>query len=225
MPIVRVLRIAMLLCALLSHPRGRRCDGDIVAFVSRDDHDLLPSACARVDCVELQASSTPLPRARARVVILSGRSAPPTMLGVDAEHLARAVASLHPALIVADTCFGLRYEYVDALTRHGWRGWLVGTSTLLPVAGLRYPPAFWRTGDPIAQRAESLRAHEGFEVHAVYVDRARVVAMRRALDQWMSAYDPQRGAELLDWVDPPLHLLSVNGQPAFTAYVPGRQAP
>lgn len=215
---------ALVLCSAIALC-GRRGLHHIVALLSPADRDLPPSACAHAGCAELLADHDPLPWARADTVILSGRSTPPSMLETPIDELARRVAALHPRLVVADTCFGMRLEFAEALVRHGWRGWLVGSTALLPREGIHYPEAFWQRTESDRMRAALLTVRKEFQVTALHLDAAALTAPRRELDCWLRGYDPQRGAEMLDWVDPPLHVVEVDGQRAFIAHVPQERAP
>lgn len=212
----RLLVPLMVGAALIS---GEAPRSDIVVLASIHDHDLPTPPCVALGCGVVAAREAPFSWARAETVVLHGRSDPPEVIGEPVERVAATIRSLNPSLVIAETCFSARLEFAEALVRAGWEGWFVGSTALLPLEGFRYPQTFWsrpRSND----RATWPRAPQGFEAHAMYIDAASVAEARAAFVRWRQSYDPERGATLLDWVDPPMHIIRLGDDRAFVVMVP-----
>lgn len=91
-------------------------------------------------------------------VIVSGHGRPPRYLSHPAEALAAAVRCHRPDLVVIDTCYGASAPLFAALS--DLPALIVGATSLVPPAGLRYGPAFFGDGPP-AERAAAVTLPHG----------------------------------------------------------------
>lgn len=95
-------------------------------------------------------------RAAASTVIVAGHGLPPSWLSHSPEQIAAAVRCFGPELLVVDTCLGASAELLQALGEMELR--VVAATTMIPAAGFRYAPEFFRASDPeVRAQAVSLR--------------------------------------------------------------------
>ncbi len=118
---------------------------------------------------------------RARAVVVSGHSLPPTYLGLSASALAEGIACFDPDLVVLDTCYGFSSPLLEALLARGVKARIVGARRQVPKLGLRYGPAFFQREDP-ALRGDAIDSEGGVERWRT--DALQLAAALHATDQW-----------------------------------------
>ncbi len=138
-------------------PMAERPTPDVVVLYSAD----APRFRAR--CPEGRCRYVPLQGFTCRgeaasTVIVSGHGRPPRYLSHPAEELAAAVRCHRPELVIIDTCYGASAPLLAALS--DMPALIVGATSLVPPAGLRYGPAFFGDGPP-AERAAAVTLPHG----------------------------------------------------------------
>lgn len=139
------------------------------------------------------------PGVRARTVVLAGHSLPPTYLDQPAEHVAEAIASFAPELVVLDTCYGASTPILEALVKAGARAVVVAPPYRIPRDGFAYAPNFFSERDP-ARRAALVRTEPAFPLLRWRPDGAALATLGREL----GGLDARALRARLHRVSPPL---------------------
>ncbi len=158
---------------------------DIVVLYSRTDSSVLrefscPAGRCRFLAIEDEPCAEPV---RARTVIVTGHSRPPRYLGRTARDTARAASCSEPDLVVLDSCYAFSIPLLEELATADPTPLVVGSTKLLPRAGLKYGSGFF-DATTSEGRADAVQARDGGSLERWRLDAKRLRSATAQVEQW-----------------------------------------